>query len=122
MYPMPRSNSSRGLADGGNVVSAAPVARGAAAATAGGGLRALPVLARSSGRDTGLDGARLAGGAGLGGGGGLSTGSSLRAALNHSQALFELPVAIVQLLVLAGELTQPVLELLNSHFRIVGLR
>ena len=47
----------------------------------------------------------------------------LRAALQRPQALLELPVAVLQLLVLAGELAQLVLELLDSHFRvgIIGL-
>ena len=40
------------------------------------------------------------------------------------QALLELPVAILQFLILAGELPQLILELLNAHLRIVviGLR
>jgi hypothetical protein len=69
-------------------------------------------LHRGSGGDTGLgDGRLTAGGAG-------------RAALQRPQAIFELPVAVLQFLVLAGELPQLVLKLLNSHFRvdIVGLR
>ncbi len=58
------------------------------------------------------------------GNGGLTAGGGLRAALKHPQALFELPVAVLQLLVLAGELPQLVLKLLDAHFRIgiVGLR
>jgi hypothetical protein len=48
----------------------------------------------------------------------------LGAAPELPQALLELPVAILQLLVLAGDLPQLILKLLNSHFRvdIVGLR
>ncbi len=58
------------------------------------------------------------------GDGGLTHGGALRAALEQPQALFELPVAVLQLLILAGELPQLILKLLNSHFRvgIVGLR
>ncbi len=46
-----------------------------------------------------------------------------RAALKRPQPLLELPVAVLQFLVLAGELPQPVLELLDSHFQIgiIGL-
>ncbi|HKB82643.1 MAG TPA: hypothetical protein VKD04_05485, partial [Burkholderiales bacterium] len=51
------------------------------------------------------------------GSGGL-TGHGLRAALKQSQALFELPVAVLQFLILAGELPQLILKLLNPHFRI----
>ena len=52
-----------------------------------------------------------------------SAGSTLGAALKQSQALFELPVTILQFLVLAGELPQLILKLLNPDFRIdiVGL-
>jgi hypothetical protein len=54
---------------------------------------------------------------------GLTAGSGLRAALKQPQAIFELPVAILQLLILAGELPQLILKLLNPHFRVaVGLR
>ena len=55
---------------------------------------------------------------------GWSTGGGLRAALQRPQALLELPVAVLQFLVLAGELPQLILELLDAHFRvgIVGLR
>ena len=50
--------------------------------------------------------------------------SVVRAALKQPQALFELPVAVLQLFILAGELPQLILKLLNPHFRvgIVGLR
>jgi hypothetical protein len=68
----------------------------------------------------GLD-RRCGGNAGLDGGG-LAAGDGLRAAPELPQALFELPVAIQQLFVLAGELAQLILELLDSHFRVVGLR
>ena len=51
-------------------------------------------------------------------GGGLTAGRGLRAALKQPQALFELPVAVLQLLILAGELPQLVLKLLNPHFRV----
>jgi hypothetical protein len=45
-------------------------------------------------------------------------------ALKHPQAFFQLPVAILQFLVLPGELPQLVFELLDPHLRIdiVGLR
>jgi hypothetical protein len=48
----------------------------------------------------------------------------LRTALKHPQTLFELPVAILQFLVLAGELPQLIFELLDPDLRIdlVGLR
>ena len=50
-------------------------------------------------------------------------GSGLCAALKRPQALLELPVPVLQFLVLAGELPQLILELLNAHFRIdIGLR
>ena len=49
---------------------------------------------------------------------GLTAGSYLRAALKQPQAIFELPVAILQLLILAGELPQLILKLLNPHFRV----
>ena len=54
----------------------------------------------------------------------LTAGRDLRAALKHLQAIFELAVAILQFLVLAGELPQLILELLNAHRRIfvIGLR
>jgi len=47
----------------------------------------------------------------------------LRAALQRPQPLLELPVAVLQFLVLAGELAQPILELLDSQLRIgiIGL-
>ena len=46
------------------------------------------------------------------------------AAAERPQALFELAVAVLQLLVLAGELPQLVLQLLDPHFQvdIIGLR
>ena len=58
------------------------------------------------------------------GDGGRTAGRGLRAALQRPQALLELPVAVLQLLVLAGELPQLILKLLDPHFRIgiVGLR
>jgi hypothetical protein len=56
------------------------------------------------------------------GDGGLTAGGGWRAALKRPQAVFELPVAVLQLLILAGELPQLILKLLNSHFRIIGLR
>jgi hypothetical protein len=71
---------------------------------------------------------RPVGGAGLrrrhGGDIGLADRSPLRAALKGLQAFFELPVAILQFLVLAGQLPELILELLNAHLRIlvVGLR
>ena len=51
------------------------------------------------------------------------TGAGLRAAPKLPQAIFELPVAILQLLILASELAQLIFELLNADFRvgIVGL-
>ena len=54
---------------------------------------------------------------------GLAAGC-LRRGAELAQPLFELTVAVLQFLVLAGELPQLVLKLLNSHFRvdIVGLR
>jgi len=54
---------------------------------------------------------------------GLTAGSSLCAALQQPQAVFELPVAILQFLILAGELPQLILKLLNPHFRVetIGL-
>jgi hypothetical protein len=57
-------------------------------------------------------------------GGGLTAGSGLRASLKHPQAIFELAVTVLQLFILAGELPQLILKLLNPHFRIdvVGLR
>ena len=50
-------------------------------------------------------------------------GRGRRAALKRLQAIFELAVAVLQLLVLAGELPQLILKLLDSHFQvgIVGL-
>ncbi len=53
---------------------------------------------------------------------GLTAGGGWRATLQRPQAIFELPVAVLQLLVLAGELPQLILKLLNSHFRVIGLR
>ena len=69
-------------------------------------------LHRRHRRDIGLTGHRRACRCGLG------------AALQQLQAILELAVAVFQLLVLAGELPQPILELLNAHLRIdiVGLR
>jgi hypothetical protein len=148
---MPRSNSSLGVADGGSVVSA-PVALGLrGGGNAPGGFPAPPVLARSSGspapRPPGrlLNDRRRSGNllvvtrlwlpigrtrlhrrcrsdAGLGNRG-LTAGGALRAALKHSQAIFQLPVAVLQLLVLAGELPQLILKLLDPHFgiAIIGL-
>ncbi len=57
-------------------------------------------------------------------GGLAAAGSGLRASLKQPQALFELPVTVLQFLVLPGELPQLVFELLNPDFRvdIVGLR
>jgi hypothetical protein len=54
----------------------------------------------------------------------LACGSAWRAALKRPQALLELPVAVLQFLVLAGELPQMILKLLDSHFRVdvTGLR
>jgi hypothetical protein len=78
--------------------------------------RGLPIgrirLHRRRRRDVGL------------GDGGLAAGSGLHAALKQPQAIFELPVAILQLLILAGELPQLILKLLNPHFRVgtIGLR
>ena len=48
----------------------------------------------------------------------------MRAALQQPQAVLELPVAVLQFLVLAGELPQLIFQLLDPHFRIaiVGLR
>ena len=48
----------------------------------------------------------------------------MRAALERPQTVFELPVAILQLLILTGQLPQLILKLLNAHRRIfvVGLR
>ncbi len=153
---MPRSNSSRGVADGGKVVSAAlaPGFRAGGGGNPPGGLRAPPVFARSSGspaprppgaptgepagsgswpppRACGTPGAfgLWLGSRGNGGDvgladGGLTPGRGLGAALKQPQALFELPVAVLQLFILAGELPQLILKLLNPHFRvgIVGLR
>ena len=55
--------------------------------------------------------------------GGRSAGGCLRTTLQRPQPLLELPVAVLQLLVLAGELAQPVLQLLDSQLRIgiIGL-
>jgi hypothetical protein len=41
-------------------------------------------------------------------------------ALQRLQALLKLPVAVLQFLVLAGELPQLILKLLDAHFRIDG--
>jgi hypothetical protein len=48
----------------------------------------------------------------------------LRATLQQPEALLELPVAVLQLLVLAGELPQLILKPLDLKFRVgvVGLR
>ena len=56
--------------------------------------------------------------------GGRDAGSALGAALKQSQAIFELPVTILQLLVLTGELPQLIFKLLDPDLRIdvVGLR
>jgi len=51
----------------------------------------------------------------------LSAGGDLRAALKRPQAVLELAVAVLQFLVLAGELAQLILELLNAHFRVDGI-
>ena len=51
----------------------------------------------------------------------LRPGSGLRAALKRLQSFFELLVAVLQLLVLAGELPQLILKLLNAHFRVDGI-
>jgi hypothetical protein len=58
------------------------------------------------------------------GDGRLTDGGAWRPTLKRPQALLELPVAVLQFLVLAGELPQLIFELLNSHFRVdvVGLR
>jgi hypothetical protein len=54
----------------------------------------------------------------------LATGGSLRTALEQAQALFELPIAKLQFFVLAGELPDLILQLLNPDLRVdlVGLR
>jgi hypothetical protein len=54
----------------------------------------------------------------------LACGASGRAAAELSQPLLELAVAILQLLILAGQLPQLVLEPLDPHLEvgIVGLR
>jgi hypothetical protein len=78
--------------------------------------RRLPVgragLRRSHRGDVGLAGRSLA------------ARGDLRAALEQPQPFFELPVAILQLLILAGQLPQLILELLNAQRRIfvIGLR
>jgi hypothetical protein len=53
-----------------------------------------------------------------------SAGSRLGASLKLPQALFELPVAVLQLFVLAGELPQLIFKPLNADLGvdIVGLR
>jgi hypothetical protein len=58
------------------------------------------------------------------GDGSLAAGRGLRPTLEQFQAVFELPVAVLQFFILAGELAQLALELLNAHFRIgvLGLR
>ncbi len=58
------------------------------------------------------------------GDGRLTAGSALCATLKQTQAIFKLPVAILQFLILAGESPQLILKLLNSHLRvdITGLR
>jgi hypothetical protein len=60
--------------------------------------------------------------AGLGSDRGRS-GRALHAALELPQAFFELTIAVLQLLVLAGQLPQLVFQLLDAHFRIsiIGL-
>ena len=57
---------------------------------------------------------------GCGGDIGLGLTGRLRAALQHPQPVFELPVAVLQFLVLAGELPQLIRKLLDPRFRIVG--
>ena len=47
------------------------------------------------------------------------SGRGLRAALERPQAILELAVAILQLLVLAGELAQLVLQPLDPHLGII---
>jgi hypothetical protein len=56
--------------------------------------------------------------------GGRAAGSGLRPSLQEPQALFELSVAVLQLLILASELAQLIFELLDPHFRVgvIGLR
>jgi hypothetical protein len=67
-------------------------------------------LHRGRRRDVGLNGGGLTAGDAL--------GNALGAAPELPQALLELPVAILQLLVLPGDLPQLILKLLNSHFRV----
>jgi len=66
---------------------------------------------------------RRRGNVGLGDGR-LTDGRARRAALKRPQAILELPVAVLQFLILSGELPQLILKLLNSHFRVdvIGLR
>jgi hypothetical protein len=80
------------------------------------------LLDRRKCRDVGLGDARLSD-IGLSDGS-LAARRGRRPTLQQLQAVFELPVAVLQFLVLAGELAQLILELLNAHFRIgvVGLR
>src|SRR5437016_921728 len=111
---MPRSNSSFGVAPGGSVVSAAvaPGLRG------GGGGSAAPAgsrglvrrLRRGRGGYARLGNRRQAGG-------------RRGCAADLPQALLELPVAVLQFLVLPGELPELVLKPLDPKFQvaIVGL-
>ena len=80
-------------------------------------------LSSRRGCDDGLGYSRLGNDALLGDGR-LPGGRRLCTALEHPQTLFELPVAVLQFLVLARELPELILKLLNTHFRIgiVGLR
>ena len=54
----------------------------------------------------------------------LTGGGALRASLKQPQALFQLAIAVLQFLILPGELAQLILQLLDSHFWVssVGLR
>src|SRR5438876_979492 len=109
---MPRSNSSLGVAPGGSAVRAAlgpgpapgPGARGCGgnAAVGATGL----VRLRSSGSPAPVGGS-----------------TDLSAAAELAQAILELPVAVLQFLVLAGELAKLVFQPLDPQFRvaIVGL-
>jgi hypothetical protein len=74
-------------------------------------------LHRRSGGDAGLDHGRLTCG-------GLTGRNTRCATLKRPQALLKLPVAVLQLFVLAGELPQLIFELLDAHFRVdlTGLR
>ena len=74
-------------------------------------------LHRRSGGDAGLHHGRLTCG-------GLTGRNTRCATLKRPQALLKLPVAVLQLFVLAGELPQLIFELLDAHFRVdlTGLR